>query len=184
MATGGGSPRRWPCCSELWLAFLSDLWLPKKTSLSQRHLATQLVNANCSWPPMSNDIPFKSDSFAKTVSERWSCAGKMIFEDDTHTHTHTHTHRDADTHRHTYTHTETKTHPCTQRCCVLPVSLLRYHISCAKDRTKQVHSEARSPVVGSRSIQTRLRINFSQCQTAWRLERGERFWSERFIVVS
>lgn len=41
-----------------------------------------------------------------------------------------------------------------------------------------------SPTVDPGSIQTQLRINFSQCQTAWRPERGKCFWYEHFIVVS
>lgn len=65
-----------------------------------------------------------------------------------------------------------------------------YHISWAVGRTgeslnpPQRSTVCCSPTVDPGSIQTQLRINFSQCQTVWRPERGKCFWYEHFIVVS
>lgn len=148
---------------EDWIAFHSNSeWFittqkkTKKTSPPKRHLATQLVNANWLWLVMSNDMPL-SPSLCSVVPGWW------IFLLNPFS-------RCADYPFHNYycLKTEQRT---LRRSFVGLVVLSRFCGAEAVD----VHSSLRSSTVDPGSIQTQLRINLSQCQTVWRLERGKCF---------
>lgn len=141
-------------------ATLSDLWPPPK-SLPKRHSATQLVNANWLWLVMSNDNPFEQVAL---FSHGWRIFLFNLFS------------RCADYLFHNYYYFIIMIILIQQKSCspLGTVSVLS-HFCGAWVEAGDVHFSLRSSTADSKSIQTRLRINLSQCQTVWRLERSKCF---------